>query len=83
AARFLELLSSRLGVGSSNVFPAYEDVWYYLWRERRLPVNVDPFDARLDDPLERERVRRVFEQGLDSVIGHVLPLARTPDGNGW
>ncbi|WP_438883317.1 transglutaminase family protein, partial [Bacillus cereus group sp. Bce013] len=56
---------------------------YYLWRERRLPVNVDPFDARLEDPLERERVRRVFEQGLDSVIGHVLPLARTPDGNGW
>ena len=83
ASRFLELLSSRLGVGSSNVFPAYEDVWYYLWRERRLPVNVDPFDARLDDPLERERVRRVFEQGLDSVIGHVLPLARTPDGSAW
>jgi uncharacterized protein (DUF2126 family) len=20
----------------------YEDTWYYLWRERRLPVNVDP-----------------------------------------
>ena len=37
--------------------PAYEDVWYYLWRERRLPVNVDPFDARLDDELERARLR--------------------------
>ena len=43
----------------------YEDVWYYLWRERRLPVNVDPFDARLDDELERDRLRRVFTQGLD------------------
>ena len=26
--------------------PGYEDVWYYLWKERRLPVNVDPLDAR-------------------------------------
>jgi uncharacterized protein (DUF2126 family) len=24
----------------------YEDTWYYLWRERRLPVNVDPSTAR-------------------------------------
>ena len=30
-----------------HVQPGYEDVWYYLWRERRLPINVDPFDARL------------------------------------
>ena len=22
--------------------PAYEDAWYYLWRERKLPANVDP-----------------------------------------
>ncbi|MFZ5456028.1 MAG: DUF2126 domain-containing protein [Pseudomonadota bacterium] len=83
AARFLNMLASRLGIESKHAFPAFEDVWYYLWRERKLPVNVDPFDARLDDPLERERMRRVFEQGLDSVVGHVLPLARTPAGDGW
>ncbi len=53
----------------------YEDVWYYLWRERKLPANVDPFDARLDDELERERLRRVFTQGLDAVVGYALPLA--------
>ena len=45
------------------VFPAYEDAWYYLWRERRLPANVDPLDARLDDPLERARLRKVFDAG--------------------
>ena len=44
--------------------PGYEDVFYYLWRERRLPVNVDPFDSRLDDEMERVRLRRVFEQKL-------------------
>jgi hypothetical protein len=56
------------------VQPAFEDTWYYLWRERRLPVNVDPFDARLDDELERARLRRVFSQGLDATVGYLLPL---------
>ena len=46
--------------------PGHEDVWYYLWRERRLPANVDPFDARLDDEIERARLRRVFSQGLEA-----------------
>ena len=36
--------------------------------------NVDPFDARLDDELERDRLRRVFTQGLDAVVGYALPL---------
>ncbi|NUZ05016.1 DUF2126 domain-containing protein [Piscinibacter koreensis] len=75
AARFLERLAERLGVGSRHVFPAYEDVAYFLWRERRLPVNVDPKDSRLADPLERARLTRVFGQGLDTPVGHVLPLA--------
>ncbi len=84
ASAFLRRVAERLGLDAQYVFPAFEDVWYYLWRERRLPVNVDPFDARLDDPLERERLRKVFTQGLDTVVGHVLPVARTHDGpNRW
>ncbi len=71
-------MAKRLGLDPKYVFPAYEDTWYYLWRERKLPVNVDPFDARLADPLERDRIRKVFTQGLDKVVGHVLPVARRP-----
>ncbi len=77
AKSFLEAVAQRLGVDTAYVFPAYEDILYYLWRERRLPANVDPFDSRLDDALERERLRRVFTQGLDKVAGHVLPVARS------
>jgi uncharacterized protein (DUF2126 family) len=80
AAVFLATLAEKLGVDPKQVFPAYEDVWYYLWRERRLPANVDPLDSRLDDPLERARLRRVFGQGLDRIAGHVLPVARSPQG---
>ena len=79
--RFLRNLAQKLGMDPEFVFPAFEDTWYYLWRERRLPANVDPFDSRLDDPLERERLRRVFAQGLDKRAGHVLPVQRAPDGS--
>jgi transglutaminase-like putative cysteine protease len=65
ASRFIDTLTRVLGLDTDCILPGYEDVWYYLWRERQLPVNVDPFDSRLDDELERERLRRVFKHGLD------------------
>ena len=74
AGRFISGLTARLGLSSAFILPAYEDVFYYLWRERRLPVNVDPFDARLDDEMERARLLRVFAQKLDAVVGYVLPI---------
>jgi uncharacterized protein (DUF2126 family) len=83
AERFLTRIAVELGFDPKYVFPAYEDAFYYLWRERRLPVNVDPFDSELKDPMERARLAKVFEQGLDRVIGHVLPIARTADDRRW
>ncbi len=77
AKRFTEHLASKLKITTKHIEAGYEDVWYYLWRERRLPINVDPFDSRLDDEMERARLRRVFEQKLDSVVGYVLPLEAT------
>ncbi|MBY8603657.1 transglutaminase family protein [Burkholderia arboris] len=82
AKRFIDALAARLNLTDEFIRPGYEDVWYYLWRERRLPVNVDPFDSRLDDELERARLRKVFDQQLDSVVGYVLPVKRTDDARG-
>ena len=76
AKRFIEALSNKLGVGPAHIQSGYEDTWYYLWRERRLPVNVDPMDSRLDDELERVRLRRIFDQGLEHPVGYALPLKR-------
>jgi len=77
ARRLMMSLVNRLGLDPAYAIAAYEDVWYYLWRERRLPVNVDPFDSRLDDELERSRLRRIFDQGLAGVVGYALPLRRS------
>jgi uncharacterized protein (DUF2126 family) len=74
ARRFMEALTRRLQVDPAFIITAYEDVFYYLWKERKLPVNVDPLDPKIEDPLERGRLARVFEQGLGQPIGYVLPL---------
>jgi uncharacterized protein (DUF2126 family) len=76
AKLFLQTLTGKLGLTDKYIQTGYEDTWYYLWRERRLPVNVDPFNSKLDDELERVRLRRVFDQGLEAEIGYVLPLKR-------
>ena len=54
----------------------YEDPLAYLLKERKLPANVDLLDNKLDDPLEREKLRHVFERGLGQPVGYVLPLKR-------
>lgn len=74
AKLFVDELAQRLGVAKGFAIPGYEDAWYYLWRERRLPVNVDPFESRLEDEMERKRLHDVFEQGLKTVVGYALPL---------
>jgi uncharacterized protein (DUF2126 family) len=83
AGRFLAGVAGKLGLSPEHIFAAHEDAFYYLWRERRLPANVDPFDSKLDDPQERARLAKVFEQGLDAVIGHVLPIKRDPGDARW
>jgi uncharacterized protein (DUF2126 family)/transglutaminase-like putative cysteine protease len=74
AEAFVRLLAGHLGVDPGLAVPAYEDVFYYLWREARLPHNVDPLQSHLKDPLERQRLARLFEGGLDRIVGFVLPV---------
>ncbi|HEV3216440.1 MAG TPA: transglutaminase family protein [Vicinamibacterales bacterium] len=76
ARRFITELADVLGVGAQHAIPAYEDAWHYLWRERRLPVNVDPLKSALEDAEERARLSRIFEQGLGQAVGYILPLHR-------
>jgi uncharacterized protein (DUF2126 family) len=85
AGRFVHALADALAIDGAHVIPAYEDVWHYLRAERRLPVNVDPLRSELKDEEERARLARVFEQGLDTIVGYVLPVKRRDDspGSGW
>jgi uncharacterized protein (DUF2126 family)/transglutaminase-like putative cysteine protease len=83
AQRFLTTFAEQLGLSSQRVLAAYEDPFYYQWRELRLPANVDSRDSRLDDAQEGARLARLFDQGLDSVTGYVLPISRNAAGTHW
>jgi uncharacterized protein (DUF2126 family) len=82
ARLFAAALAQRLGVDPSFAIPGHEDAWFYLWRERQLPTNVDPLESKLDDPEERARLASVFDQGLERVVGYALPLTRVQTGAG-
>jgi uncharacterized protein (DUF2126 family) len=82
AQTFAETLARRLGVDAAYAHAAFEDPEYYLQRERQLPVNVDPLDNRQEDAAERERLRQVFQRGLHTPAGFVLPLERGTGGCG-
>ena len=81
AAAFARRLAAALGVSEDCAMPAYEDQPYFLMREGRLPANVVAEASEAKDPQERARLRRVFSQGLDAVIGYVLPLKRSGEGS--
>jgi uncharacterized protein (DUF2126 family)/transglutaminase-like putative cysteine protease len=76
AARFAGKLATTLGVGREFIIPAYEDPAHWLLKEGQLPINVDPGDPKIEDPEERARMLRVFERGLSTPTGYVLPIQR-------
>jgi uncharacterized protein (DUF2126 family)/transglutaminase-like putative cysteine protease len=82
AALFTETLAQRLGINRQVVRPAYEDPWHYIGRERELPVNVDPFDSKIENAEERARLARIFDRGLDKPVAYVLPINRRHEATG-
>jgi len=76
-------IAAQTGVEPRWLMPAYEDAYYYMWKERRLPANVDPLDSKLGNKEDRARLARIFEQGLGTKAGFVLPLQPSPTPSGW
>ncbi len=74
AEALAEGLARNLGLPVENVMPAYEDAKVWTLREGNLPVNVTPLDPKIEDPEERNRMIRTFQQGLAKPSGFVLPV---------
>ena len=86
AERLLKGIATELGVEPEMVTPAYEDPAQWIVKEGDLPVNVTPQDSKLEDPEERHRIARVFERGLTTPSGYVLPVQRwqsRAEGHRW
>jgi uncharacterized protein (DUF2126 family)/transglutaminase-like putative cysteine protease len=76
AARFIRSLSRELNISAKMTIPVHEDIFHYLWKEDRLPVDIDPSDPRLKDANERAMLMRTFGNGLGTPVGYILPLRR-------
>ncbi|MFZ1325152.1 MAG: transglutaminase family protein [Candidatus Contendobacter sp.] len=83
AHAFATALTRRLGVNADCLIPGYEDIYYYLWQERALPVNVDPLQVDLKDGEARRRLALLLERGLHTVTGYALPLRWDSGAECW
>ncbi|MEZ4829921.1 MAG: transglutaminase family protein [Bacteroidia bacterium] len=82
AREFIQRLAQNLGISPQNCMPAYEDVFYFLWEEGNLPVNVDPLKVNLSDKLERQALAELLNRGPNKPKGYVLPIRYdAPDGS--
>ncbi|WP_101756795.1 DUF2126 domain-containing protein [Oceanicoccus sp. KOV_DT_Chl] len=80
ASRFGKHLCGLLGIPKACCQPAYEDALYYLMQEQNLPKNLDILAHKLSSNLDRRRLAKLIERGMDVPTGVVLPLSRS---TGW
>ena len=83
AARFIEELATELNVEQANITPAYEDPFYFIWEESKVPLNVDPLKVDLKSPLERQKLAQLLQDGLDKPVGYAVPLSWDQEHTSW
>ena len=80
---FIQQVTRRLELKQRYIVPAYEDIFYHIWKEGRVPENIDPTKANLKDSLERQHLAKLLEQGLDQPVGFVLPIKWQEESQSW
>ncbi len=83
AGIFAKELARHLAVSEDNVSAAYEDIFYFLWSEGKLPLNIDPLQTNLKASVERRTLAQLLDKGLDNPAGYTLPLKWNYDNSKW
>jgi len=83
AHRLSKELTQFLNIPREHIHPAMEDAFYFLWEENKVPVNIDPYKANLNDPLERQKLAELLVNGLGSPVGYVIPMEWNHWNNRW
>ncbi|MBP1859117.1 transglutaminase family protein [Rhizobium herbae] len=74
AAALLTGIAAELEIEPEMIIPAFEDPAEWIIKEGSLPENVDPENSKLESPEERARIAKVFERGLTTPTGYILPV---------
>lgn len=84
AERFITDVASDLGLPAECVHTAFEDPVYYLYAEAKLPPEIERIIKGNSYPeIERRRLLRVLDTGLEKPAGFALPLTFNTTGNHW
>lgn len=83
ANAFTETLVQNLGLSPEYKIAAYEDIFYQIWEEGKIPVDQNPLEGNLDDPLERRALANLLEKGLDKPAGYIVPLGWDYSSQNW
>ena len=81
AETFLQTLTTYLGCVNDTIIPAYEDAFYFLWEEGKLPVDVDAVKSETKEATIRRKLSEILEQGIETPTGFVLPVSKYK--NSW
>ncbi len=83
ARKLIKRISKHLGLKKKYINTVYEDAPYYLWKEGTLPKNVNVLNNKIKDEMERKRIRRIFDKGLNKPAGYCLPLEWSESIEQW
>jgi uncharacterized protein (DUF2126 family)/transglutaminase-like putative cysteine protease len=81
AEALMGAIADKLGL-REYVSPIFEDPVAWLGKESALPANVTWEEPKLADPEARASLVRVFQRGLGTPTGYVLPLHSLHEENG-
>lgn len=73
---FLETLTQYLAITPKNIMPAYEDAFYYVWEEGKLPIDFDPAKDK-DGSIAKQKFNEILKKGTSEPVGYLLPLNQT------
>jgi uncharacterized protein (DUF2126 family)/transglutaminase-like putative cysteine protease len=76
-------LTKFLNIPEAHIHPAQEDIFYFLWEENKVPVNIDPAKVNLNDSLERKKLAELLTKGLAEPVGYVIPMEWNHWNNRW
>ncbi|MGC6430589.1 MAG: DUF2126 domain-containing protein [Jejuia sp.] len=77
--KFLKTLTSYLGISDKRIKPTFEDSFYFLWEEGKMPIDIDPTKEN-GNLLVKDKLKEILKDGRSKPVGYVLPLNNF-DGN--
>jgi uncharacterized protein (DUF2126 family)/transglutaminase-like putative cysteine protease len=73
---FLKSLTKYLGITDTTIKPTFEDSFYFLWQEGKMPLDIDPTKED-GNMLVKNKLKEILKEGTSKAIGYVLPLNNT------